>query len=99
MKSFNITLPEDLLGYVRNRAKEGGFGTPTEFMRHLIRNDREEQVEKSIEKRLLAGLKSGLSREPSEAFFTRMRVMIDEVADKRRKSRRGEKAPHSSARR
>ena len=36
MKSFNVTMPEELLDYVRNRTKEGGFGTPTEFMRHLI---------------------------------------------------------------
>ncbi len=41
MKSFNVTMPEELLDYVRHRTKEGGFGTPTEFMRHLIRKDQE----------------------------------------------------------
>jgi antitoxin ParD1/3/4 len=43
MKSFNITMPEELLAYVRDRTRQGGFGTPTEFMRHLIRNDQEDR--------------------------------------------------------
>lgn len=97
MKSFNVTMPEALLQYVRNRTKEGGFGTPTEFMRHLIRKDQEDRAEKDLEKRLLEGIKSGRSRVPVKAFFKRMHTLIDEVAAE--KGRRNGKATRSASRR
>jgi len=98
MKSFNVTMPEELLDYVRDRTREGGFGTPTEFMRHLIRKDREQQAERELEQRLLAGLKSPRSRVPVRTFFERMHAMIDEVAEEKREKRRNGKAVRSAVR-
>jgi len=100
MKSFNVTMPEELLTYVRTRTKEGGFGTPTEFMRHLIRKDQEERLERELEERLVAGLKSGRSRVPAKKFFERMHRLVDQVSEgKRRKAKgRGGKATRSAAR-
>jgi antitoxin ParD1/3/4 len=98
MKSFNVTMPDELLEYVKTRTKEGGFGTPTEFMRHLIRKDRDERTEKELEERLLHGLKSGRSRVPAKAFFERMHAMIDTVAAEKRKVRRNGKATRSASR-
>lgn len=98
MKSFNVTMPEELLAYVRSRTKEGGFGTPTEFMRHLIRKDQEERVEKELEQRLLEGIKSGRSRVPAKAFFKRMHTLIDQVAEEKMRKRRDGKAPRSASR-
>src|SRR5881296_2489415 len=98
MKSFNVTMPEELLEYVRSRTKEGGFGTPTEFMRHLIRRDRQELAEKELEQRLLEGIKSGRSRVPAKAFFERMYRLIDEVAAEKGTGRRNGKATRSASR-
>lgn len=97
-KSFNVTMPEDLLAYVRERTKEGGFGTPTEFMRHLIRQDREERAERELEERLLEGLKSPRSRVPAKKLFQRMHALVDEVAAERRRKGRDGKATRSAAR-
>jgi len=99
MKSFNVTMPEDLLDYVRHRTKEGGFGTPTEFMRHLIRRDREGRTERELEQRLLEGLKSARSRVPVKTFFQRMHALIDRVAAERQRKGRNGKATRSAARR
>lgn len=100
MKSFNVTMPEELLAYVRSRTKAGGFGTPTEFMRHLIRKDQEERLERDLEERLVAGLKSGRSRVPAKKFFERMHKLVDQVSEvKRRKAKgRSGKATRSAAR-
>lgn len=98
MKSFNITMPEELLSYVRDRTKEGGFGTPTEFMRHLIRKDQEGRAERELEKRLLEGVRSPRSRVPVEKFLKRMHALIDQVAEEKRGKGRNGKATRSAAR-
>ena len=98
MKSFNVTMPEELLSYVRSRTKEGGFGTPTEFMRHLIRKDQEERAERELEQRLLEGLRSRRSRTPAKAFFKRIHALVDQVAAGKQKKGRNGKATRSTAR-
>ena len=41
MTSLNISLPDPLKAYVEDRVASGDFGTPTEFIRSLIRQDKE----------------------------------------------------------
>lgn len=35
MGSLNVNMPNDLREYVDERTKKGGFGTPTEYVRHI----------------------------------------------------------------
>ena len=98
MKSFNVTMPEELLDYVRHRTKAGGFSTPTEFLRHLIRKDQDERTRRELEARLLESLKSPRSRVVPKTFFKRMHALIDEVADDKRKKGRNRTATRSAAR-
>ena len=98
MKSFNVTMPEELLEYVRRRTRDGGFGTPTEFMRDLIRRDRDAEAEAEIGKRLLEGLKGPRSRVAEKTFFKRMHALIDQVAEQGRSKGRNGKATRSTSR-
>jgi antitoxin ParD1/3/4 len=41
MTSMNISLPDPLKAYVEDRVATGDFGTPSEFIRNLIRQDKE----------------------------------------------------------
>jgi len=41
MTSLNISLPDSLKAYVEERVATGDFGTPSEFIRNLIRQDKE----------------------------------------------------------
>jgi antitoxin ParD1/3/4 len=41
MTSLNISLPDPLKAYVEDRVSSGDFGTPSEFVRSLIRQDKE----------------------------------------------------------
>jgi len=57
MTSLNISLPDPLKTYVEDRVASGDFGTPSEFVRSLIRQDKE-QRESRIEKELLDALQT-----------------------------------------
>ena len=51
MTSLNISLPEALKEYVEGQVASGDWGTPSEYIRELIRRDKQ---------RRLAGLEQGL---------------------------------------
>jgi antitoxin ParD1/3/4 len=43
MTSLNISLPDPLKAYVEGRVASGDYGTPSEFVRNLIRQDKEQR--------------------------------------------------------
>lgn len=55
MTSLNISLPDPLKAYVEDRVASGDFGTPSEFIRNLIRQDKEQQRSR-LESELLDAL-------------------------------------------
>lgn len=57
MTSLNISLPELLKAYVEDRVDSGDFGTPSEFIRNLIRQDKEQRRTR-IESELLDALQT-----------------------------------------
>jgi len=57
MTSLNISLPDPLKAYVEDRVASGDFGTPSEFIRNLIRQDKERQLSR-LETELLDALQT-----------------------------------------
>ena len=53
MTSLNISLPENLKAYVESRVASGDWGTPSEYVRELIRQDKERRMA-NLEQELLA---------------------------------------------
>lgn len=43
ISSLNVTLSDSLKGYVEERVASGDFGTPSDFVRALIRQDKEQR--------------------------------------------------------
>ena len=43
MTSMNISFPDPLKAYVEDRVASSDFGTPSEFVRNLIRQDKEQR--------------------------------------------------------
>lgn len=66
MASLNISLPQQLKTYVEAQVAEGEYGTPSEYMRALIRRDKELQVAKLEEKLLKALASDSVCIEPHE---------------------------------
>jgi antitoxin ParD1/3/4 len=56
MTSLNISLPEALKAYIEGQVASGDWGTPSEYVRELIRQDKERRLA-HLERELLAGAK------------------------------------------
>ena len=57
MTSLNISLPDPLKAYIEDRVSSGDFGTPSEFIRNLIRQDKEQRRSR-LEDELLDALQT-----------------------------------------
>lgn len=57
MTSLNISLPDPLKAYVEDQVASGDFGTPSEFIRSLIRQDKEQRRSR-LETELLDALQT-----------------------------------------
>ena len=83
MTSLNISLPEALKKYVEGQVASGDWGTPSEYIRELIRQDKERRLA-TLEQELLAA-----ARGP------KIEVLLSEIRKKglitalREKARRG----------
>jgi antitoxin ParD1/3/4 len=84
MASLNVNMPKDLRRFVDRRTEKGGFGTPTEYVRHLIRKDRDEEGERELERLLLEGLKGGNVKGEAKALFQRLHARVDELVAERK---------------
>ena len=56
MTSLNISLPEALKEYVEGQVASGDWGTPSEYVRELIRQDKERRLG-NLEQDLIASAK------------------------------------------
>jgi antitoxin ParD1/3/4 len=56
MTSLNISLPEALKQYVEGQVASGDWGTPSEYVRELIRKDKERRLG-NLEQELVAAAK------------------------------------------
>jgi len=58
MATMSISLPDELKQYAEKKAKGGDFSTPSDYVRSLIREDKEASWNR-LEKMLLQGINSG----------------------------------------
>jgi antitoxin ParD1/3/4 len=59
MTNMNVSLPETLKNYVEDQVNGGGYGTVSEYLRELIREDKKRKAQERLESLLLEGLESG----------------------------------------
>lgn len=79
--TMNISLPEALREHVQKRVAEGGFANASDFVRSLIREDRERQAKERLELLLLEGVRSGEAEEATAAYWDALKVEVrDAVA-------------------
>jgi antitoxin ParD1/3/4 len=57
MTSLNISLSDPLKAYVEDQVASGDFGTPSEYIRNLIRQDKEQRRSR-LESELLEALQT-----------------------------------------
>jgi antitoxin ParD1/3/4 len=59
MTTMNISLPENLKGFVDSQVQIGGYSTSSEYIRELIREDQKKKLEQRLSLLLLEGMQSG----------------------------------------
>ena len=68
MAQVNVSLPDDLSAWAESRVMEGRYGDPAEYLRDLVRRDREEEQKLArLQAAIDEGRRSGVSeRDPFE---------------------------------
>ena len=84
MASLNISLPQVLKDYVEEQAKNGGYSTPSEYVRALVRDDQKRKAEERLEARLLEGINSGEPIEITPEDWERKRRQLVERHNKKK---------------
>jgi antitoxin ParD1/3/4 len=70
---MNISLPDSLKDFVEQQVTEGGYGTTSEYVRELIRRDRDRQHLRGL---LLEGAASDASGPADAGYFDALRDRI-----------------------
>ncbi len=70
---MNISLPDALRAFVEEQVRGGGYGSSSEYMRQLIREDQERRRLRGL---LLDGAASAPTAPADQAFFDRLRDRV-----------------------
>ena len=73
MSTMNISLPDALKSYVDEQVSERGYGTSSEYVRELIREDQDRQMLRVL---LVDGATSPVGMLADSAYFTDLRNRI-----------------------
>ncbi len=76
--SMNISLPEELKKFVRERVKEEAFSNPSDYVRALIRRDQKRRAKRRLEALLLKGLDAGPAEPLTEEDRGYIRAQVRE---------------------
>jgi antitoxin ParD1/3/4 len=71
---MTISLPEDLTQFVKKRSLTAHYGTPSDYIRGLIREDLKRLEQERLEEELLKGLGSGKGIPMTQEAWKRMRA-------------------------
>jgi antitoxin ParD1/3/4 len=71
---LSVELPESLRGYVQERVARGEFADEGEYLRDLIRRDRESHAAQRLRHLIQDGLDSGPARPMTESDWVDLRA-------------------------
>ena len=80
MATMNISLPDSLKDFVDEQVAERGYSTSSEYVRELIRKDKDRE---HVRKLLLEGAASPPAGPADDAYFDRLHKRITDRAAKR----------------
>ncbi len=73
MSTMNVSLPDELKAYVDDQVGEGGYGSTSEYVRDLIRRDKDRQ---QLRRALLDGAASAPGPIVDSSYFETLRGRI-----------------------
>lgn len=78
--TMNISLPETMKTFVEERLENNGYGSVSEYVRDLIREDQKKREEEKLEKLLLSRLEGA-----EEFSFAEVKAELAKRISKRKK--------------
>jgi antitoxin ParD1/3/4 len=63
MRTMNISLPEPLKEFIDQQISTGRYGSVSEYVRELVRQDEKRRAQEKLEALLLEGVQSGAPAE------------------------------------
>ena len=81
---MTISLPEDLKQFAIKRSRTAHFGTPSDYIRGLIREDLQRLEAERLEIELTKGLKSSKGIPMTKEAWKRMRAEAAKIIQSRR---------------
>jgi antitoxin ParD1/3/4 len=84
MATMNISLPDELKAFLDQRIETEGYGSSSEYMRELIRRDRDRVA---LRQYLLEGIESKPAGRMDAAYFAGLRRSLGKRAKPRSKPR------------
>lgn len=76
MKTMNVSLPDTMRDYIEEQVKKGGYGSVSEYIRDLVRQDQKQKAQQHLETLLLEGLDSGTVTPMSDCDWTEIRQVV-----------------------
>lgn len=80
MTSMNISLPDPLRAFVEDQVSSGSYGTASEYLRELIRQDQARKADARLQTLLLEGLQSPTALLNDEEWAQMRQEVRDRVA-------------------
>jgi antitoxin ParD1/3/4 len=88
LTTINISLPTPMRSYLESRVKVDGFGSISDLIRALIREDQKRQAQEELERRLLASLDSGEATPMTSADWDEIKTAVKtKIAARAKKSK------------
>jgi antitoxin ParD1/3/4 len=75
MTTMNISLPDSMKAYVDQRVSQEGYGTSSEYVRELIRRDKDRSQLRAM---MLKGLESPVAGQADAAYFQTLRKRAEQ---------------------
>lgn len=79
---MNVSLPDTMRDYIEQQVKAGGYGSVSEYIRDLIRQDQKRKTKEHLETLLLEGLDSGATTPMSDRDWTEIRQAVQDKLDR-----------------
>ena len=73
MRTMNISLPEPLKDFIEEQVSSGRYGSVSEYVRELVRQDEKRRAQEKLETLLLEGLESGAATEMTKRDWEEIR--------------------------
>lgn len=86
---MNISLPESMREWIEETIAKHGYGTVSEYIRELVRQDQKIKAKKALEERLLEALDSGPATPMTKADWDKLRADLIAKVQARQQKRAG----------